>query len=229
VAPTVERESLLGSAFNRLANIEQTAGAKRAALAQALEHYGKAETIARETGAPNLFYPAMQRMSIALVLSVDTAGSKTIDPADIDAARESLLKQNAESADFWSVVGLTELRIYEALAARRLAPALDSIAGDIKDLMARASSRRMWDSVAHQASLTLTPYIKSKHVSAAEREAAQQLLMLLGAETGPEADTGANAEANAAAPGGPENGKRDEPARARTKKTAAAKRRKRKS
>ncbi|HEU0204466.1 MAG TPA: CHAT domain-containing protein, partial [Burkholderiaceae bacterium] len=148
MAPTVERESLLGSAFNRLANIEPTAGAKRAALGQALEHYGKAEKIARETGAPNLFYPAMQRMSIALVLNADAANPAVIDPADIGAARESLQKQNAESADFWSVVGLTELRIYEALASRQLAPALNSIVADIKDLMARASSRRMWDSVA---------------------------------------------------------------------------------
>ncbi|HEU0203845.1 MAG TPA: hypothetical protein VFR86_25830, partial [Burkholderiaceae bacterium] len=125
-----------------------------------------------------------------------------------------------------SVVGLTELRIYEALASRQLAPALNSIVADIKDLMARASSRRMWDSVAHQASFTLEPYIKSKPVSAAEREAAQQLLMLLGANAG--ADVKAEAEADAGKPIQPDDEPRGEPARGRAKKTAAAKKRKRK-
>ncbi len=191
VASTVERESLLGSAYKRLASIEKSAkeaSAERAALTKSLEHYQKAEQIARESGADNLFYPAMNRMSLALLISAGQGPSSGFEAADLSAVRQSLQKKNAHSPDFWSVVGVTELRIYEALAKRELAPALDGILADLDDLRPRVASSSMWSSVADQAHITLTAYMEAKGVSAAERDAARTLLAQLGGKPAPEAE-----------------------------------------
>ena len=68
---TVERENLYGSAFKRLAMIEAAAGdpvAERKAIEGMRRHYGKAEEIAKEKKAADLYYPAMNRMAAELAL-----------------------------------------------------------------------------------------------------------------------------------------------------------------
>jgi tetratricopeptide (TPR) repeat protein len=186
IAPTVERLSLLGSACKRLALVEKGAGAgtaERAALQASLRNYRAAEDLARKTNADNLFYPAMNRMSVELVFQAATAAGRAFDPADVSAVRQSLQKRNDDDPDFWSVIGLTELRIYEALAARSLARSLAGILEDLGDLMSRSSSTRMWASAADQARFVLAPYIASRRASAAEREAARRLLEKLEGES----------------------------------------------
>src|SRR6185436_410095 len=57
--PTMERESLRGSAFKRMALIAAAAGRaaeERAAIAAMMRHYQRAAVIGRETQSPNLFY-----------------------------------------------------------------------------------------------------------------------------------------------------------------------------
>ncbi|MGH8606890.1 MAG: tetratricopeptide repeat-containing protein [Gammaproteobacteria bacterium] len=69
VQSTIERESLLGSAYKRLTMVEWRAGRKRAAdaaLNSAVKHYGNAEGMARKAGADNLFYPAKNGISCEL-------------------------------------------------------------------------------------------------------------------------------------------------------------------
>jgi tetratricopeptide (TPR) repeat protein len=203
IAPTVERESLLGSAHKRMALLERAKhpDRERAALAQSLAHYRKAEDIARKKNADNLYYPAMNRMSIALVLGPGQPNPEGFDAGDVSAVRQSLQKKNADDPDFWSVVGVTELRIYEALAHCRLGPALDGILADLEDLMPRAMSTRLWASVADQARFTLVPYCESSAVPAAEKDAAQKLLSRFQSGNVPPRPPAADAAGSPAPPG----------------------------
>jgi hypothetical protein len=181
---TVERGSLLGSAYKRMAMLERRAERdveEETALRAAAEWYGRAEDEARRSQADNLYYPAMNRMSIALTLGSDHAAPEGFGASAVRAVRESLEKKNAVDPDFWSVIGLTELRIYEALGKRQLASAVEEILGDLKDLRARSASSRKWGSVADQARLTLTPHAAAADLPAAEREAAARLLAEFGA------------------------------------------------
>jgi len=176
VEPNSERESLLGSAFKVLAIVESKGTPRAAALEQMGEHYAKAEALARKHKADNLYYPAMNRMSAALILSYGQRDWPGFDPADVAAVRQSLQTKVTEDPDFWSVVGLTELRIYEALAKRQLGKALEGILAELDDLKARVNPGRMWNSVDKQARFTLEPYINASGVAAAEREAGRKLL-----------------------------------------------------
>jgi len=184
IASTVEGQCLLGSAYKRLAEIERKSGNQRQeqeAIANAVNQYAAGEHIARATSAENLYYPAMNRMSLALALDGDAAPAG-FDSNYVGAVRQSLQKKVRENPDFWSVVGLTELRIYHALAQRGLAIALPGILADLDDLMPRATSSRMWASVADQAQFTLTRYIKLQSVDGSERVAAKTLLARFAAQ-----------------------------------------------
>ena len=83
LAPTVERESIYGSGFKRLAMLEAKAARSqaernRAAIEQMWKHYNAAETIARGSPAAPaqpLFYPAMNR--IAAQLALDDAAKRS--------------------------------------------------------------------------------------------------------------------------------------------------------
>jgi len=146
-------------------------------LSKALEHYREAENIARAANADNLFYPAMNRMSIELRLRAGSPqAAQGFDAADVSAVRQSLQKKNVEDPDFWSAVGSVELTIYEALAQGRLAPALAVILADLDDVKRRVTSRLSWDSVTYQARLTLNAYLAASGLSIAERAAVNNLL-----------------------------------------------------
>src|SRR5262245_8523433 len=184
---TSERASLVGSAFKRLAMLEaksERAAASRKAIGDMAKYYRQAEDLARNNNSDNWFYPATNRMSAELVLNVGRTNWAGFNQEDIAAVRQSLQKKTAVDPDFWSVVGLTELRIYEALANRKLATALDGILKDLADVRARANARRMWASVHDQAEFTLTPYIEARGLAAREREAALKLLKQLQAYAG---------------------------------------------
>ena len=82
VQPSIERESLLGSAWKRLALVEAIAGRPRdelAAIASMQASYAKAEARARDSHHPELFYPALNRMAAELILNAGKrAGSSSI-------------------------------------------------------------------------------------------------------------------------------------------------------
>jgi hypothetical protein len=93
------------------------------------------------------------------------------------AVQESLARAASQSPDFWSVVGLIELRVLEAVAAQRLADTSGALIAEFSDLKARVPARAMWDSVHSEARFTLEPYLGI--ASAAEKRAAAALLAAL--------------------------------------------------
>ncbi len=176
VQPTAERESLCGSACKRLAMVEAEAGNARAEV-RAIEtmkaHYERAEALARASQDPDLFYPTLNRIAAELIVDAGTQGWK-LDPAAVGEARQSLAAKTRDDPDFWSVVGLIELRTYEAIADRGLARLQSSIEDDYDDLHRRVSAPWLWRSVSDQARFVLSKYIK--RASAVEKKAAKELL-----------------------------------------------------
>jgi hypothetical protein len=185
VKPTLERESLYGSAYKRLAMIEAKAGntaAEEQAIEKMWEHYGKAEDIAQRAGSPR-FYPAMNRIAAQLAR---TGARKNPGPLDTNAIRASM---RAAAPDFWTVVGQTELDMYVSIAAGTLAKKVAGLVADFSKHHERVSSLRMWSSVLDNATFVLSRYMR--RAAAAEAAAAQQLLDVLGKlapKASPEAD-----------------------------------------
>jgi tetratricopeptide (TPR) repeat protein len=177
--PTVERECLLGSAFKRLTIVEHRNGNQKEAvhaLSQMVEHYGCAETIARKTGAENLFYPAMNCLAAELRLGAlkEPPSLPTFEEARVRIIRDSLTRVSNSQPDFWSLAGLIELDMFVVLAKGNLADALPRILDAHRQLRERVSAPFLWDSVAAQARFTLEPYLKA--AENAEASAARELL-----------------------------------------------------
>ena len=101
------------------------------------------------------------------------------DAADLTAVRQSLQKKAATDPDFWSVVGLVELRIYEALANGSLAASVEGIVRDLTNVKARAHAPTLWGSLRDQAVFALLPLTTGRTLSKAERSAALRLVALL--------------------------------------------------
>lgn len=207
LAATVEGACMLGSAYKRLAKLEErglakSAGAtsgKRAqrarkgaasartasaapasqaavvvaALEQSSSYYERGAAIAEEADADNLFYPLLNQ------IAVDARLGRKISAKDLASARASLEAKVARDPDFWSVIALLELRIYEAAAARELAKRLPNLLQEIADLRAHSASSRQWDSVRWQADFVLGPHADRADLPAAERDAAQKVLAAL--------------------------------------------------
>jgi hypothetical protein len=180
VQSTVERESISGSAWKRLALIEAAAGRAteelRAIKAMKL-HYQRAAAIARESNAPDLFYPAMNHLAADLALNAGRRGWKGLDPSMVEATFASLEAKNLADPDFWSVVGQTELKLYKALAAGKLASTRESLESGHQDLHRRVNAPWMWSSVYDTTHFVLQKY--RLRASAKEKKAAQTLLQYL--------------------------------------------------
>ena len=186
--PTVERFSLIGSGWKRLAMLEQRAqdaAAARQALDRAAAAYGRAEMLAAESASSELFYPALNRMALELVIHGGDKGWPGLDAERTQAARRSLLQRAQSDPDFWSAVGQVELELYEALAARRLAATAATITDGYADIHARVSSAKPWCTVADQARFVLEPVLA--RTAGAEHRAVVDLLAILLAFAGPEA------------------------------------------
>jgi CHAT domain-containing protein len=178
--PTMERESIAGSACKRLAMVESEAGANAAALAAVRRmkaHYARAEQMARAANAPDLYYPALNRIAAELVAEAGTRGWRGLDAASLAGVRQRLADKTRDDPDFWSVAGLTELRLYEALAARALAGAHGAIVQEYEELHRRVSGTNYWRSLYDTARFVLDPY--AERAGAAEKKAAAALIALL--------------------------------------------------
>ena len=175
--PTLERASLLGSAWKRLAMVEWKAKRKteaKAALDAMVEHYGAAEAMARKAGDDTLFYPAKNGLSAEICRAFLDERLPQLDAERFEVVGASLQKAATEKPDFWSVVGQTELLILAALAKGQLAPAQVRLTQTLRELKARVPAAWMWDSVFNEAQFTLLPYLA--FASEAEKRAAQSLL-----------------------------------------------------
>ena len=161
VSPTLERESLLGSAYKRLYLIERTAGqdaAARRAVQQMATHYRQAESLAIANGSPDRYYPALNRLAAELLAHAPHRNGNGFDVDDIAAIRAALELRRRDAPDFWSVVGLPELSTLEALASGELARLLPDILAVYEDLHQRVGTAWMWASVADQARFLLQPW-----------------------------------------------------------------------
>jgi hypothetical protein len=177
----MERESLLGSAYKRLAMIEALAreGKETAeevsgetdALSRMQHHYQLAETLGMQHKLSGVYYPALNR--IGAELAIARGGSVALDAAVADVIRQNLDAHVAEAPDFWNVVSQTELRVYEALANGRLKAELKPVIDAYDDLHRRIRQSWMWASVAEQAEFVLTRYANP---DPAEQDSARQLI-----------------------------------------------------
>ncbi len=174
---TVERESLLGSTHKRAALLHakrRDHAAELAALRASSTHYAQAEAQARRTGADNLFYPAMNAIAVELRLALAQRQPIVLDAARVSGVRHSLQAKVERDPDFWSVAGVGELAMLEAMAAGRLADIRARVIAQVRDLAARVPAAWMWDSLLAQARFTLEPYARQSR--AAEKQAAHALL-----------------------------------------------------
>lgn len=180
VQSTSERESLCGSAWKRLAMLESIAErpqAEEQAIGRMKERYARAEDLARRSGGAPVFYPALNCMAAELVSDAAAPGWPGFDPARVEEVWASLEAAAAADPDFWSVAGLVELRLYEAVARGELAGARASLEKDYADLYRRVPSEWLWTSADDQLEFVLSRY--RNRVSGAEREAADALQVRL--------------------------------------------------
>jgi tetratricopeptide (TPR) repeat protein len=173
--PNLERASLSGSAYKRLAVIEEAAGNRRAA-AQATDkmrdQYAMAERLGREQGLSDVSYPALNR--IAASLNAKRAASRPVlSSEEISAVRKQLEDKNRADPDFWSIAGQSELTIYEAIDHRGLADKRPSIQRMLADLYVRAPDAWRWSSVRDQARFVLPRYAALMEQGRGERQQGQ--------------------------------------------------------
>lgn len=189
VQTSVERQSLCGSAWKRMALVERIAGQpeKEAAATQRMyERYLQAEELARANKDPELFYPALNRMAAEIIINSGKPGWQGFDPAIVAEVRSNLEAKTKGDPDFWSVAGLVDLRLFEALARRdtpsdscgKLAAAFPGLQGGYEDLYSRVNSMGMWSSVYDQSRFVLDNYEKSAPLQE-EKDAVHQLQNLL--------------------------------------------------
>ena len=178
--PSIERESLCGSAWKRMALLEAEAGRPSAeikAIANMKLRYGNAEKLARASNDPLLFYPALNRMAAELIVDAARPGWRGFDSGALAEVRNDLAAKTRDDPDFWSVVGLTELRLYVAIGKRTLAVELEAIVREYRDLHGRVSATTYWSSVLDQVRFVLPKY--EKRAAAAEKKAAIALTKYL--------------------------------------------------
>jgi CHAT domain len=184
--PTVERLSLRGSAFKRLALLAARQGeAGRSALVRRIgeltQSYAKAVTLAREDpGAPH-FYPRMQH-ACGLLLGHLLAGRNAQEPALADAlldACQALLQADAAQPDFWSTVGQGEWEIYRSLALHHLHAPYSDIAAILASAHEREPGVRLWGSVRDTLELVACVASLAPGLPPSQGEAAKKLLTLV--------------------------------------------------
>jgi hypothetical protein len=179
VGATVERESLYGSAYKRLALVEAAAGREDKeleAISEMKKHYQAAEQIAGagapdRAGSRNRYYPTMNRIAAQLALDAGTPRATPGAAESLAAVRAAML---AAPVDFWSVVGQTELKMYGSVFAGTMAKDVAALSQEFKDHHSRVSAPKMWASVLDSASFVLLKYMK--RASRAEAAAAGRLL-----------------------------------------------------
>ena len=178
--PTLERHSLCGSAWKRLALLERKCGdlkAENANWEMALEAYSAAEKQAQAHADGNAFYPLMNRLTLEWMLHHNRRGWQGLAARDVKDAQTSLAHKAQATPDFWCLVGLVEFDMLLALTRRRLADEKSTLVTGFSELHTRVSAPWAWDTVAEQAEMVLSAYARGS--KGAERSAARDLEQLL--------------------------------------------------
>ena len=174
--PSVERESLLGSAYKRLAMIDAAVGRDdEPAIRKMREHYNRAEKLGREAGLANVLYPALNGITAEVALNATRPEPVQLESDVFDRVRKTLVAQAREEPDFWTVAGPTELGMWQALDQRALAPEWPALQEAFDDLYARVSSPTAWASVYDNARFVLTRY--EKHAGNEEEKSAARAVL----------------------------------------------------
>ena len=180
---TMERESLIASAFKRRALLNTAAGQPvrvRRDLVEMKKAYEKALKVGETEADADVYYPASNCLAADVALGVRKRGRLRLDAGILDTVQKYLEKKSGVDADFWSVVGTIELEQYQAIAARKLGARRMHLERLYRDLYAHAKSTRMWASVYDNASLVLGSYAGPRSAaSTKDRQAAEALLALL--------------------------------------------------
>lgn len=182
LAESAERASLQGSAYKRLVHIERLAqqpAAARTMLDRMALAYGRAVAIGRATQAPDLFYPALNLLSAQVARVRDQP--LVLDAGLVSELRHMLVQRTHEDPEFWSVLGQTELMLYEAVAAHRLAQHCEAILRGYTDLHLRAPGSQKWRTVCEQVDFVVAELLESgpQRERAAARELKRQLRALV--------------------------------------------------
>lgn len=177
VQSSIERQSLCGSGWKRMAMVESLAGderAEREAILAMKRRYATAEAAARDSGDRGVFYPALNCMAAELILDAETPGWPRFDLTRVQAVRASLEAKNDDDPDFWSVGSVADLEVYEAIARNDLAGARASIENLYTDLHGRVPAPWHWASVRDQLRLVLSKY--AARAATEDRAAGEALL-----------------------------------------------------
>jgi hypothetical protein len=154
---------------------EENRRADHAAVKESRRHYLAALEHARTANPDGRYYPALNVLAADVVLHLGEKGAPHELDATLVADTLKCLEHKAkEDPDFWSVVGQTELRLYQALARRDLASRRAALEKDYNDLRTRVGAPRMWASVYDTARFVLPRY--GAHAADGESEAAAGLL-----------------------------------------------------
>jgi hypothetical protein len=181
VHKTLERQSFLGSASKRLAFVESVAGnaaAELAALENMRRHYKDAEGLASADPHAEFFYPALNYMAAEMALNAGQPGWTGLTPEAVTRVREALEARRANNPDFWSIVGLAELQMYEALEAGTVTDVVPKLKEAWQELHGRVASQQKWKSVYDTARLVLPKYME--RATGNKRDAAGAILSMLG-------------------------------------------------
>jgi hypothetical protein len=174
IETTLERASLIGSAYKRRALVNGAAGrAKQVGrdLELMAASYAEAEAIGEKVGTGGAFYPAANCLIADLALNAGKSRWRSPNRQRVGIIQKYLA---ASDPDFWSVIGGIELDQYQALAKRRLATARPTLEKAYRDVHRRVRSPKMWASVYDTACLVLPNY--AARTTGREKAAAQALL-----------------------------------------------------
>lgn len=166
---TAERHNLVGSAMKRLSMVHAAAGradAERKAIVEMQSHYRRALERQRDVEGADIFYPATNLIGASVALG------ERVPRALFDEARKGLHAKEVDGPDFWTVIGETELRLYEAILARQLSRRQRPLLASLGDLAARVRHATQWGSVYDNATFVLSNYIRRAQASRDAKEVA---------------------------------------------------------
>ena len=154
-APTVERLNLLGSAYKRLAQVEDEGARRAEALLNMAHHYDLAYQRRRDAYAFTNRVAAMQ-LAGQRAVTVDTP--KTADLLrELDALQRDVARRNADDPNFWDGASLADLALTRLLLEgagppRQRATTVDdsaaAVLGAYREAVGRAASPREVASLA---------------------------------------------------------------------------------
>lgn len=177
--PTLERLSLLGSAYKRRAMIEREQvpiGNVLNSLQKMIECYERAVDVGQSSCPDNVFYPALNLVAAQCAMEVCQGKGIKLSAHLVTTLRQVLMDKARDDPDFWSVAGLIELCVYEALSLGTLGEDSPTILAAYKDLHTRIPDQSRWGSVLDQMWFVLHGSLFSGSGRQKEREAALELL-----------------------------------------------------